>query len=152
MRVLLLGLTGLYLASCGQASTPRAMSAQEAFETYVAALNAGDIATAAAYYDRADGFHWIERGHVQYETGEDAANSLLALQANGGTSEMTLDTLRVSKLTNDSALISTHFDFEMRSDNGTPQFSFDGWMTVGMVRRSEGWKIAGGQTGPGKTE
>ena len=65
---------------------------------------------------------------------------------------MTLDTMRVSNLTNDSALLSTHFDFVMRSKDGDTQFSFDGWMTVGMVRREEGWKIAGGQTGPGRTE
>jgi len=65
---------------------------------------------------------------------------------------MTLDTIRVAELTETSALLSAHFDFAMMSDDGTPQFSFDGWMTVGMVKRGDNWKIAGGQTGPGSSE
>ena len=151
MRTLLICAFSLFLAACGKASTTSYATPEQAFEDYVAALNNGDAAKAADYYDTADGFHWIERGHVQYETGEEAASSLRALQSSGGQSEMTLDTMRVSNLTNDSALLSTHFDFVVRSKDGDTQFSFDGWMTVGMVRREEGWKIAGGQTGPGKT-
>ena len=76
MRTLLICAFSLFLAACGKASTTSYATPEQAFEDYVAALNNGDAAKAADYYDTADGFHWIERGHVQYETGEEAASSI----------------------------------------------------------------------------
>jgi len=84
LRIYLLCLIGIILASCAPVQAPSSTSAQQAFENYVVALNDGDVAKAATYYDTADGFHWIERGHVQYETGADAANALKTLQTRGG--------------------------------------------------------------------
>ncbi len=152
MRFIIVGIIVIILASCGPSKPTSDISAQSAFETYVAALNQGDVVKAASYYDTADGFHWIERGHVQYETGAEAGKALMALQSGGGQSEMTLDNIRVAELTQNSALISSHFDFVMTSESGELQFAFDGWMTVGMVKREDGWKIAGGQTGPGLSD
>ena len=40
----------------------------------------------------------------------------------------------------------------MFSNDNEEIFSFDGWMTLGMVKRDKGWLIAGGQTGPGGEE
>jgi hypothetical protein len=115
-------------------------------------LNAGDTDKAAAMYDTTDGFHWIERGIIQYENGADAAASLRALSETGGRSNMTIDSVRVAELGDTSALVSAHFDFVMFSEENEEAFSFDGWMTVGMIKREEGWRIAGGQTGPGSDE
>lgn len=135
--------------SCSDRKIDTAPEAKAAFEAYVGALNKGDIAVAAAMYDAEEGFHWIERGQVQYESGEEAAASLKSLVANGSAIEMTLGTVRVAELTAGSALVSAQFSFAMSAENGDPQFSFDGWMTVGMVKRTDGWRIAGGQSGPG---
>jgi len=151
MRVFIPLFATVLLIACTQQPTKPDVSAQSAFESYVEALNAGETDTAANYYDTADGFHWIERGGIQYENGSDAANSLRDLQSTAS-SKMTLDNIRVAELSATSALISTHFDFTMLSAANEPQFSFDGWMTVGMVYREGGWKIAGGQTGPGNSE
>ncbi len=139
----------LLISACSAEPNDTRNEARSAFEAYIEALNSGDTAAAASMYDTEDGFHWIERGGVQYETGEDAAASLRSLSANGGKPQMTVDSIRVAGLANDAALVSAHFNFVMLSDEGESQFSFDGWMTVGMVRRAEGWRIAGGQTGPG---
>jgi len=166
MRHIVIGTVAVLCVSCGPAPAPSSTAstsasssapassgptAQAALEAYVAALNDGDIAIAGNYYDRADGFHWVERGQIFYESGADAASALQAVGTTG-VSKMTLDSIRVSEMTADSALISTHFDFVMSSETGERQFAFDGWMTVGMVRRDDGWKIAGGQTGPGRLE
>ena len=152
MRSLIIGIVGIVLASCNQQASSNDISAKAAFENYVTELNNGNTSKAAAYYDSNDGFHWIERGSVQYETGQEAANALMSLQSSGGQAHMSLSDTRVAKLSQTSALVSSHFDFDMLDMDGKPQFSFNGWMTVGMVKRPDGWKIAGGQTGPGKTE
>lgn len=152
MRKIILVPISLILAACSEAKTNTLVESQVAFETYIEALNEGDVEKAAQIYDLSPGFHWIERGGIQYDTGAAAADSLKSLSQNGGSSKMTLDNLRVVKLAENAALISTHFDFVMLSDVGEEQFSFDGWMTVGMAKRDSGWKIAGGQTGPGKSE
>lgn len=142
----------LLLVACSETRTNTAAEAQAAFEAYVDALNKGNIDTAAQIYDLSPGFHWIERGGIQYDTGAAAAASLKSLSENGGSSKMTLDNLKVVKLAEDAALVSSHFNFVMFSKTGEEQFSFDGWMTVGMAKRNSGWKIAGGQTGPGESQ
>lgn len=152
MRTTFICLTALFLTSCGNNVSLSSTTSQEAFESYVTALNAGDTDKAASYYDTSEGFHWVERGHIQYDSGSEAADALKGFQSNGDRSEMTLDNMRVAELSKDSTLISTHFDFTMYNDTDEALFSFDGWMTVGMVKRGTDWKIAGGQTGPGKSE
>lgn len=152
MRLILLAFLTTTLIACSQTTTDPAKEARAAFEEYVAALNSGDIDKAAAMYDSGDGFHWIERGGVQYDKGEKAAASLRSLSASGGKSEMKTDDVRVASMGDSSALVSAHFDYAMLDDTGKEQFSFDGWMTIGMVKRANGWKIVGGQTGPGKTQ
>ena len=152
MRIVQLIIVSLALAACGDAQIDTSKEAQDAFEEYVSFLNAGDTDKAAAMYDTTDGFHWIERGIIQYENGADAAASLRALSETGGRSNMTIDSVRVAELGDTSALVSAHFDFVMFSEENEEAFSFDGWMTVGMIKREEGWRIAGGQTGPGSDE
>ena len=65
---------------------------------------------------------------------------------------MTVTDMRVAEMADDAALVSAQFEFTMLSDSGERQFGFDGWMTVGMVKRAQGWRIAGGQTGPVQDE
>ncbi len=150
MRFITILTMALTLASCSQTKNDTASEAKAAFGVYVDALNNGDTDVAAAMYDDEMGFHWIERGGVQYDNGADAAASLKALSQSGGIARMTADNIRVAKMGDRSALVSAHFDYAMLSEDGEKQFAFDGWMTVGMVKRPGGWKIAGGQTGPGK--
>lgn len=150
MQKIILVLFSLILAACGGAKIDTATEAQAAFEAYVQAINEGDTKTAAQVYDVVLGFHWIENGGLQYESATEAAASLRALSESGSASQMTINNLKVVKLADDAALLSSHFDFVMLSETGEEQFSFDGWMTVGMAKRESGWKISGGQTGPGK--
>jgi len=150
MRLMAILMAALTLVSCSQKNSDTAAEAKAAFGTYVKALNDGDINLAVAMYDDEIGFHWIERGEVQYDKGADAAASLKALSQSGGKAMMTADNVRVAAMENGSALVSAHFDYAMLDEEGEQQFAFDGWMTVGMVKRADGWKIAGGQTGPGK--
>lgn len=142
----------LLIAACDSPSIDTEEEAEAAFRAYVEALNSDDLSIAASMYDRKDGFHWIERGGVQYESGADAAASLQALAQAGGKSQMTVDSIRVAEMADGAALVSAHFDFVMLSSEGERQFAFDGWMTVGMVKRADGWRIAGGQSGPGLSE
>ena len=149
MRFIIVTGLACIIAACNSEPVDTRAQAHRAFETYIEALNRGDTETAASMYDNNEGFHWIERGGVQYESGAEAADSLRALSANGGRSNMSVDNIRVAVLADGAALVSGHFDFTMLSSDGEPQFSFDGWMTVGMVKRAGAWRIAGGQTGPG---
>ena len=126
--------------------------AQSAFEAYVGAINRGDVDAAADFYDAGSKtFHWIERGAVQYDSAEAAAASLRSLNGAGSTSRMEVDELHVTALDERSAFVSGHFHFVMLDASGGGAFSFDGWMSVAMIKRASGWKIAAGQTGPGKS-
>ncbi len=149
MRIITMLLGLLALTACAQENTNPAPEAEAAFAAYVAAINAGDTQAVAEMYDENPGFHWVERGGVQYTSGAQAAASLDSLFTDGGSAEMTVDNVQVAPLGQGGALVSAHFDLTMLDQAGDAQFAFDGWMTVGMVRRADGWKIAGGQTGPG---
>ncbi len=152
MRILATAASALLLVNCApQQSIPATESeAEAAFDQYVEAVNSGQSSAVAAMYDDNPGFHWVERGGVQYTSGDEAAASFEELVASGMEPRMTTDTMQVSILGERSALVSAHFDLAMFDASGAEQFAFDGWMTVGMVKREDGWKIAGGQTGPGE--
>ena len=143
----------LILTACSK-QTPveddAAQGAQQAFEDYIASINAGDTDKAAQIYDRAEGFRWVERGDVQYASGNEAAASLKESFPAGSRVAMEIDEMHSAEMGPDAALLSAHYTFSAFNQDGTPQYSFDGWMTVGMVKRAEGWRIAGGQTGPGE--
>lgn len=146
----------ILLAGCQDAASPadvasNADGAQAAFEQFVADINAGRIDAAAGYYDRAPGFHWVERGAVQYETGDAAAASLTSNFSPDSNSAMTLHDIRVAPMGADAAVVSAQFTFSATDQASGADFAFEGWMTVGMVRRADGWRIAAGQSGPGPT-
>lgn len=149
MKHLSLFILALAMAACAAPDGDPARQAEAAFGQYVAAVNSGESGAVAAMYDDNSGFHWVERGAVQYSSGEEAAASFEEMTASGYTVHMTADTVKVAVLSEDSALVSAHFDFAMTNEQTGAPFEFDGWMTVGMVKRGDGWKIAGGQTGPG---
>lgn len=152
MRRLTLFATFALLASaCSAAATPTE-SAQAAFEAYVAAINAGDVERAADFYDDDPDFHWVERGEVQYRSAEEAAESLAGLTSYGGTPEMTVDQVLVVDLDDNAAFLTAHFEFAMIGPDDATLFQFGGWMSVAMVKRDDGWKIAAGQSGPDKAD
>ncbi len=150
MTRLAIAVSAVMLASCAAQDSDPAQEAEAAFDQYVVAINEGDIDAIASIYDTNPGFHWVERGGVQYTSGKEAAASFEELLTSGSTPRMTVDDMQIAVLGEDSALVSTHFDLAMLDAAGAEQFAFDGWITVGMVKREEGWKIAGGQTGPGE--
>lgn len=150
MKHLTVFAAALLFTGCAQQIGDPEQEAEAAFGQYVEAINAGDTIAIAAAYDNNPGFHWVERGGVQYTSGEEATASFEQLVASGSHPRMTTDNMQVAVLGDHSALVSTHFDLTLLDETGAKQFAFDGWMTVGMVKREDGWKIAGGQTGPGE--
>jgi len=150
VKWLALGIAFAFSSACTSQINNPAQEAEAAFADYVEAINDGETEAIASMYDANPGFHWVEQGTVQYTSGDEAAASFDALTASGMTAQMTTDTMQIAVLSDTSALISTHFDFALSDASGEEQFAFDGWMTVGMVKRENGWKIAGGQTGPGR--
>ncbi|GJL94006.1 MAG: hypothetical protein DHS20C05_04110 [Hyphococcus sp.] len=123
--------------------------ARAALIAYGEALSSGDIEKAAEYYDRDADFHWIERGGVQYESGDEAAASLKALIVPGATAKLTFDDIRIADLGPTAALASAYFTYEMDYENDQQDFSFGGWMSVALTKRAQGWRFAAGQVGPG---
>ncbi|WP_262694519.1 YybH family protein [Kordiimonas aquimaris] len=152
LRSLLAACAVLCLMACTEAAPDLAaqkQDAMDAFNAYVTNLNAGDYEAAAEIYDDGPDFHWIERGGVQYASGAEAAASLRSFSGQTGTASMTVDEMMAATLSDGAVLITAHFTFAMANPDGTPQFSFDGWMTAAMTRRVNGWRIASGQVGPG---
>ena len=153
MRILCSLFLACLLAACSinvpQTPVDSASQARAAFGTYVEAINTGDLDAAAAMYDRTPGFHWIEFGHVRFATGDDAATSIMALAEEGATPVMTVQDVLAANMGDDAALVSAHYDFRMQGEDGARLYSHTGWLSLGFVRRADGWKIAGGQNGPG---
>lgn len=151
-RLSTLACLAMVIASCGAPAPDTASEARIAFEDYIDALNEGDIESAVEMYDSEPGFHWIERGGIAYENGSEAAASLRSFSAESSSNEMRAEQIQVAVLAEGAALVSGYFTFAQLSEEGETLFSFDGWMTLGMVKRPEGWRIAGGQSGPGPYE
>ena len=140
------------LLACTPATSDPAGEAKAAYAAYVEAVNNGDPEAIITMYDTNPGFHWVEQGRVQYSSGKEASASFAQLAQSSSKIKMTTDAVQVAVLSETSALVSSHFDFSLQNADGEEQFAFDGWMTVGMAKREDGWKIAGGQTGPGRQD
>ena len=151
-------LAAALLAGCGAAveagsvGLPSGDAAKEearaALLAYAAAINEGDVDKAGEIYDRDADFHWIDRGVIQYQDGEAAAESLRGLIAPGATATMTFGEIRTADLAPGAVLVSARYNYEMSYAGDDEGFSFGGWMTLAMVKRENGWRIAGGQAGP----
>ena len=126
--------------------------ARTAFDNYIETLNQGDYDSASRIYDVDPDFHWIERGGIQYTSGAEAAASLQSFKGNGGRARMTTDQIVTTYLSPTSIFVSTHFDFAMLGPDDDIQFTFDGWMSVAMVKKQNRWVFAAGQVGPGRAE
>ena len=149
----------LIVISCSVSDRPATQTpdqvvkdAQTAFDDYIESLNQGDYNSASKIYDIDPGFHWIERGGIQYTSGAEAAASLQSFESSGGRANMTTDQMVTTYLSPTSVFISTHFDFAMLGPDDGVQFAFDGWMSVAMVKKQNRWVFAAGQVGPGRAE
>jgi ketosteroid isomerase-like protein len=148
MRTLPLIVTLFLLAACVRnAPVPDEEAVRfevaDAYQAYVKALNAGDLDAARAFYDDRDGFHWIERKAVLHESGQAAAAALGDFTAGPGKSVMQIEDMRVAALGPDAAFVSARYTFTAFLPGGE-FFEIGGWMSTGMVRRADGWKIAAG--------
>lgn len=140
------------LTACAAAADENASAqARAAFDAYVAAINNGDVDTAASLYDRDPDFHWVEKGELRYTSADAAVESMTGLLAMGGMPLMTVNEVLVADLGDDAALVTANFNFVMLGEDKTPMFGFDGWISTAIVRREDGWKIAAGQSGPANT-
>ena len=133
------------------AQPDQGIEARAAFEAFVEDINSGRIESAANFYDRSPGFHWVERGAVQYASGEEAAASLISNSSPGSDARMVLHEVRVAPMGEDAAIVSAHYTYSGGGSAEGQGYSFSGWMTVGMVRREDGWRLAAGQSGPAPT-
>lgn len=148
MRLLPILLTPALLAGCApsvEAPDPVAVQkeAADAFQAYVKALNEGDLETARSFYDDADGFHWIERKKLTSENGPEMAAGLADFTEGPGKSIMTIEDMRVAALGPDAAFVSAKYVFTVIMPGGG-FFEVEGWMSTGLVRREDGWKLAAG--------
>ena len=119
--------------------------ASVAFRAYIDAINEGDTQRAGEFYDRAEGFHWVERGSVGYETGDEAAAAVSAFTDNNTTTHMAIIEMRVAELSPDAATVSVQSEFTAIMTGGMTM-KIPGWMSVAMARRDDGRKIAAGMT------
>ncbi len=149
MKPLALAAAFASLAACASTTADPAAGASAAFDAYVAAINAGDTEKAVSFYDDEPGFYWVEHGHIRYRSAGEAADSLRAMASQPGTAKMTINDILVAEMGADAALVSAHFDYGMLDEAGKTIWRSGGWMSLGMVKRENGWKIAAGQTGPG---
>ncbi|WDI32251.1 nuclear transport factor 2 family protein [Hyphococcus flavus] len=149
-KITVVALVFMLSSACAEADSAGAdkQAARDALIAFADAINAGDIEKAGAIYDRDAGFHWIDRGTVQYESGEAAAQSLNALMAEGANATMTFEDILLTDLTPGAVLVSAKYQYDIRYTDDRQGFAFGGWMTLAMVKRDDGWKIAGGQAGP----
>ena len=116
-------------------------TAEEAFREYIPSINTDDFQHASRFYSREGPFYWIENGVMQFESAEEATAGLRGLSVAGGQPNLTIRSLRVAPMGKKSALLTAHIDFVMRDRSGTVQFALDRWMTMGMTRGDQGWRI-----------
>lgn len=125
---------------------------RSAFDAYVAAINAGDLQKATTYYDNDDDFHWIDQGKLQYASAEAAKESLLNSSPSDSSTQFAYDGVYIADLSANAALVSVRYTYAVSFESDATGYGWEGWMTFAMVKREDGWKIAGGQAGPAAEE
>lgn len=126
--------------------------ARTAFDAYVLAINEGDLETAAAFYDDDPDFHWVDRGILQYDSATAAGDSLKASSPPGSTTAFSYDQLYMADLADNAALLTVRYNYDVSFEGGGEGYGWQGWMTLAMVKRDNGWKIVAGQAGPAAVE
>ncbi|HPE29861.1 MAG TPA: DUF4440 domain-containing protein [Parvularculaceae bacterium] len=156
MRTFFLSAFCFFCASCSGATAYDAgktkAEAAALLADYALAISTGDFDRAASTYDDDEDFHWIDRGMLQYASASDAAASLKSIAQPGMKSVLILEKPVVADLSENAALASVRYRFDQRQENGDPLWGFDAWMTVGLVKRDDGWKIAARQAAPAAAE
>ncbi len=147
MRKVVFLLVALCLTGC-TAATDTSSVEEEVRATlvaYSAAINAGDAAAAGAFYDDEGDFYWVERGRVQYKNADEARESMKNLADSDFDVTIMMTDVKVAPLSSSTAFASGLFETTFAQPDGK-SFGLGGWMTVGMVKREDGWRIAGGHT------
>lgn len=123
-----------------------------AVREFASAISAGNLERAGKIYDGSGDFYWIDRGRLQYENAAGARNSLLSFAGQDAEISMVLEETHATALGTDAALVSARYSLNVTCpDAAAPEcqsYGFSGWMTMGMLKRPEGWRIAGGHAGP----
>lgn len=142
-------LFAVVLASCGpRALTPgHAAAIQDSVSTlladYAGFSSEGDLAGLAELYLDEPGFVWAEDGGIRYRAVAEVRASLESLSA-GMDVTTVLDDTRILPMAPGVAWVTTAFETRVGGAQGG--FSYSGMITMTVVHRDAGWKIAGGHT------
>ena len=136
----------LLFTSCGGAASsdkPSSAQIEEEVSTFLeewaASFSEGRFKDAKALYAAREGFVWIERGRITYQSAADLAAGLDQLIGTDTTITNALDHIKVEVLSGDSAAFSA----ALYSQVVTPsfEFTFDGVMTGVAIKEDGGWRL-----------
>lgn len=125
------------------AAPEEAPEVKSAIEQFVAKYNAHDVDGVSEFYADDPNFRWIEDGRVVYEGRAAAVAGLTNFFAGFGDSRLEAYEVKVSMLTDESAVASFKFS-QIVAANGQASLKFEGTMSLAMSDRDGGWKIVVG--------
>ncbi len=114
-----------------------------AIDQFVAKYNAHDAEGVSEFYADDANFRWIEDGRVVYEGRTAAVTGLTSFFAGFGDSRLEAYDVKVSMLTDESAVASFKFSHIVAA-NGQASLKFEGTMSLALSDRDGGWKIVVG--------
>ncbi len=129
--------------SSSTAAPEEAPEVKAAIEQFVAKYNSHDADGVAEFYADDANFRWIEDGRVVYEGRTAAVTGLTSFFAGFGDSRLDAYDIKVSMLTDESAVASFKFS-QVVAANGQASLKFEGTMSLAMSDRDGGWKIVVG--------
>jgi uncharacterized protein (TIGR02246 family) len=129
--------------SSGTPAPEEAPEVKAAIEQFVAKYNAHDADGVAEFYADDTNFRWIEDGRVVYEGRTAAVTGLTSFFAGFGDSRLEAYDVKVSMLTDESAVASFKFS-QVVAANGQASLKFEGTMSLALSDRDGGWKIVVG--------
>ena len=127
----------------GTAAPEEAPEVKAAIDQFVAKYNAHDAEGVSEFYADDANFRWIEDGRVVYEGRTAAVTGLTNFFAGFGDSRLEAYDVKVSMLTDESAVASFKFS-QVVAANGQASLKFEGTMSLALSDRDGGWKIVVG--------
>ncbi|NOT40441.1 MAG: SnoaL-like domain-containing protein [Alphaproteobacteria bacterium] len=125
------------------AAPEEAPEVKAAIDQFVAKYNAHDADGVSEFYADDTNFRWIEDGRVVYEGRTAAVTGLTNFFAGFGDSRLEAYDVKVSMLTDESAVASFKFS-QVVAANGQASLKFEGTMSLALSDRDGGWKIVVG--------
>lgn len=119
-------------------------SVQAMLDDFTAKMNAKDFSGVGEHYSNYSSFYWVEGGSLRYRSAEEVRTGLKSLESIPEI-ELKYYETKIDVVSPTVATVRTEFSQTFKEGVGKGT-TFGGYLTIVVVRESDGWKMRSGHT------